>query len=196
MKKKVEILHEQDVFHQAIFTIRAARLRHERYDGSMSEEVVRLNLDRGDSVAALVHDVEEDSLVFTEQFRYPTLASGPGWLLELPAGGVDADETPEESLARELLEETGLTVTAMEPIGTFFLSPGGSSERILLYYVTVDRGSRIGDGGGAAEEGEDIKVVTMPVREAMAALDEQRILDAKTIIGLQWLVLRQQGAPS
>lgn len=190
MHKKLEILDEQVVFQQAIFTVRAARLKHERYDGSMSSELVRLNLDRGDSVAALVHDVARDLLVFTEQFRYPTISAGPGWLLELPAGSIDAEETPKETLARELLEETGLSVSSEQLIGTFFLTPGGSSERVLLYYVTVNIDSKIADGGGASDEGEDIRVVTLSVADAMASLKENRIHDAKTIIGLQWLALQ------
>lgn len=191
MTKRFEILKERDVFRQAIFTVREAHLRHEKYDGTMSEEIVRLNLERGDSVAAIVHDVARDLLYFTEQFRYPTIANSSGWLLELPAGAVDAGETPEETLARELLEEIGVNASAFQPIGTFFASPGGSSERILLYYASVDQRARVTDGGGSSEEGEDIRVVTMPVAEAMDALADQRIEDAKTIIGLQWLALAQ-----
>lgn len=193
MTKKFEILKERDVFKQAIFTVQEAHLRHEQYDGTMSDEIVRLNLDRGDSVAAIVHDAGRDVLYFTEQFRYPTIATSSGWILELPAGIVDASEAPQDTLTRELLEEIGVKAGAIELIGTFFVSPGGSSERILLYYVSVDQGARVADGGGSSEEGEDIRVVTMSVAEAMHALAEQRIQDAKTIIGLQWLALGQPG---
>lgn len=192
MKKQYEILKERDVFKQAIFTVREAHLRHEKFDGTMSEELVRLNLDRGDSVAAIVHDEGRDLLYFTEQFRYPIIANSSGWLLELPAGMVDVGETPQDTLARELLEEIGVRASGFQPIGTFFSSPGGSSERILLYYACIDESARIAEGGGAGREGEDIKVVTMSVAEAMDALAEQRIQDAKTIIGLQWLALAQQ----
>lgn len=188
---KYQILKERPVFEQAVFTVQEAHLRHEQFDGTMSAELVRLNLDRGDSVAAIVHDPERDLLYLTEQFRYPTIATSSGWLLELPAGIVDAGETPQESLEREVLEETGFKVTDLQLVSTFFASPGGSSERILLHYARVDDSVRVSDGGGSGREGEDIRVVSMSVAEALTALDEQRIQDAKTIIGLQWLALRQ-----
>lgn len=194
MTKKFEILKERDVFRQAIFTVREAHLRHEKHDGTMSDEIVRLNLDRGDSVAAIVHDVARDLLYFTEQFRYPTIANSSGWLLELPAGIVDAGETPQDTLARELLEEIGVEAGGFQLIGSFFSSPGGSSERILLYYASVDHRARVAEGGGSSEEGEDIRVVTMSVAEAMDALADQRIQDAKTVIGLQWLALEARDA--
>jgi len=189
MTKKIDILNERDVFSQAIFTVREAHLRHEKYDGTMSDKLVRLNLERGDSVAAIVHDPDRDLLFFAEQFRYPTVAKGSGWLLELPAGTVDNQEAPEEALRREVLEEIGRQVSELRPIGTFFLSPGGSSERVLLYYATVDHSAHVSNGGGSTKEGEDIKVVSMSIAEAMKALAEQRVRDAKTVIGLQWLAL-------
>jgi len=188
---KFEILKEREVFQRAIFTVQEAHLRHEKFDGTMSDEIVRLNLDRGDSVAAIVHDAGQDLLYFTDQFRYPTVANGTGWLLELPAGIVDGSETPTETLAREVREEIGFEVDDMLLIGTFFMSPGGSSERILLYYANVDQSTRVTDGGGSIEEGEDIRVVSMSVADAMDALAGQRIQDAKTIIGLQWFALEK-----
>ena len=198
VNRKVELLKEQDVFHQAIFTVREARLRHELRNGTMSDEIVRLNLDRGDSVAALVHNVESDEIVLTLQFRYPTYqkGEGPGWLLELPAGVVRRGEDPAGTLMRELEEEIGYRARNIVPITSFYLSPGGSSERIWLYYVEVDASSRVSDGGGVADEGEDIEVVYMPVTEALTAVEEQQLPDAKTIIALQWLAARRLLAAS
>jgi nudix-type nucleoside diphosphatase (YffH/AdpP family) len=191
MTKRIEIIEETEVFKQAIFRVVAATLKFELYDGTMSDKLVRLNLDRGDSVAALIHDVQNDVLLMTEQFRYPTHEKGPGWLTEIVAGMVDTDEAPADSMRREIWEEVGYRVSSLQHIGTFYLSPGGSSERIHLYYSAVDQADRGSSGGGELSEGEDVLVMKMPVDQALEELDRGRIMDAKTMIALQWLALNR-----
>lgn len=194
MAKRVEILKREEVFRKAIFRLQEVRLRHELYAGGMSDEIVRLSLERGDSVSAVVHDTVDDLVVFTEQFRYPTFEKGPGWILELPAGMLDAgDATPTASIEREILEETGYAASGGEHVATFYVSPGGTSERIHLYYFAVQPADRRTEGGGKHSEGEDIRTVTLPVSEALARAADGRIEDAKTLIGLQWLALRLAG---
>jgi nudix-type nucleoside diphosphatase (YffH/AdpP family) len=171
------------------FKVDELRVVFERYDGTMTPELRRLVFERGDSVAAVVRNRDTGGLLFTEQFRAPTLDKGPGWLLEVMAGMIDADEAPERTLARELAEELGFALLRHERIGTFYLSPGGSSERIWLYYAEVGADRRVGAGGGVAREHEDIRIVELSDAEARAALDGGRIEDAKSIIGLQWLIV-------
>jgi nudix-type nucleoside diphosphatase (YffH/AdpP family) len=187
MKKRVEILSKRRVFQQAIFAIDEVRLRHELYSGGMSAELTRLNLDRGDSAAAILHDPERDVVIFTEQFRYPTLDNGHGWLLEAPAGMI-AEADPMASLRREIQEEIGFDVEEVRWIGTFYVSPGGTSERIFLYYAAVSPADKTGAGGGIGEE--DIRVVEIPFRDAIRMMTEGAIMDAKALIGLQWMLLR------
>jgi ADP-ribose pyrophosphatase len=192
MKKRIEVISEQEVFRKFIFRIKEAHFRFERYDGSMSDETIRLNLDRGDSVAAIVHDTSNDTVVLTEQLRYPTCAKGPGWIMELPAGVLDESEEPAQALRREIIEEVGYSVSSIEPISTFYVSPGGTSERILLFYASVTPSNRVSSGGGLESEGEDIRTVSLPVAEALQRVRDGEIVDAKTIIGLQWLELNGQ----
>mgnify|MGYP000175391092 CR=1 FL=1 len=192
MKKRIEIIKKAEVFRQAIFRVVAATLRYELYNGKMSDEMVRLNLDRGDSVAALIHDVQNDVLIMIEQFRYPTHENGPGWLTELAAGMVDADDTPSETMKREIWEEVGYRVSTLQHIGTYYMSPGGSSERIFMYYTAVNQADRGSDGGGKLSEGEDVLVKQVPVDQALEDLNQGRILDAKTAIALQWLELNRE----
>lgn len=162
----------------------------ERHDGTMTPPLRRLVFERGDAVAAVVRHRDSGRLLFTEQFRAPTLDKGPGWLLEVMAGMIDAGEAPEAALRRELHEELGFALLHAEPIATFYVSPGGSSERIWLYYAEVTEATRSGPGGGVADEHEDIRIVEMTDAEARAALDAGRLPDAKSIIGLQWLLSR------
>lgn len=191
MTKRIEIIQKEEVFRQAIFRVVAATLKYELYNGMMSDELVRLNLDRGDSVAALIHDVQNDVLLMAEQFRYPTHEKGPGWLTEIVAGMVDAGEKPSDSMKREIWEEVGYRVSSLRHIGTFYMSPGGSSERIHLYYSAVDQADRGSNGGGKLSEGENVLVLTIPVDQALEELDRGRVMDAKTMIALQWLALNR-----
>ena len=193
MSRKVEIISKEEVFHKAIFRIEEIHLRHERFDGAMSEPIMRLNLERGDGVAAVVHDPESGSVVLVEQFRPSTYEKGPGWLLELPAGVVEAGDDMLATMQRELVDEIGYRVDNLRHINTFYLSPGGTSERIHLYYARVAAHHATDPGGGLVEEGEDIRIVTVPLTEVFPMIEAGVIADAKTIIGLQWLRLHPLG---
>lgn len=187
MKRRVEIINKQEIFRKFIFRIEEVHLRHERFDGSMSRELVRLNLNRGDSVAAVVHHPEDDTILLTEQFRYSTFEKSGGWIYEIPAGTVEEDENPAQTMRREMEEETGYEVDVLHHIATFYLSPGGTSERIILYYARLDADEPVGQGGGLEHEGEDIRTLVMRVDDALKMMREGQINDAKTLIGLQWL---------
>ncbi len=191
MPKRVDILNRAEVFQKSIFRMEAITFRYETYAGDMSADIQRLSLDRGDSVAAVVHETKQNVLIFTEQFRISTYDKGPGWLLELPAGILEAGEAPDRAMRRELEEEIGYRVSSLQHINTFYLSPGGISERVFLFYARVSTTQRVSMGGGLAAEGENIRVVTLPVPEALHRIQSGKIVDAKTIIGLQWLKLQQ-----
>ncbi|RMF76699.1 MAG: NUDIX hydrolase [Chloroflexi bacterium] len=194
--KQIEIIHTRTIFDRRIsessrFQLKETRLRYERYDGTMSDEIVRLNLERGDSAAVLIHNQAKDVLLFTEQFRYPTYEKGPGWMLEVTAGMVDEGENPAETMRRELQEEIGYQVQSLQKISTFYVSPGGTSERIHLFYASVTDSDRTGKGGGLAREGEDIRTVALSVDEAIKMVESGEICDAKTMIAVQWLQLNR-----
>src|SRR5262245_21447621 len=140
------------------FKVDEAKVSFERFDGSMTPPVRRLVFERGDSVAAVVFDRDAEQLLLTEQFRFPTLAKGPGWVIEIIAGMIEAGEQPEDSLRREIEEELGYRADRIEHIATFYVSPGGSSERIWVYYVEVGEAGRVSVGGGMPGEHEAIRV--------------------------------------
>jgi nudix-type nucleoside diphosphatase (YffH/AdpP family) len=190
MPSRVEIHSRRRVF-DGFFKIEEAELAYERFDGSMTPPLKRLVFERGDSVAALVYHRDEDRLLFLRQFRYPTYEKGPGWVTEVVAGMQEHGEPAEDALKREILEEIGYEVSHLEPIATFYVSPGGSSERIVLYYAEVTAAGKVAAGGGLIEENEDIVTVSYSRAELVQAVAAGQIQDAKTLIGILWFQVRQ-----
>jgi ADP-ribose pyrophosphatase len=169
-----------------------AVVSHPRYDGRR-QTVTRLSLERGDSVALLLVDRKARKVWLTEQFRYSTLAKGPGWILELPAGTVESGETPEETARREAGEETGVAPPALERVASFYVSPGGSSERIVLYYAAVDDAKRdIELAHRTRDPDEDIRLVEEDLDAFMDDARLGRVDDAKTLIGGLWLLANRE----
>jgi nudix-type nucleoside diphosphatase (YffH/AdpP family) len=178
------------------FKVEEAYVRYEHFDGTMSPLVRRLNFERGDSVAILIYNPLTERIVLVNQFRYPTYEKGPGWITEAVAGMVGVNEDPEAAIRRELQEEAGYQILRLEPISTFYVSPGGSSERIILYYAEVDQSDRQGAGGGLASENEDIRTVELSLPEALEQIRTGELADAKTVIGVFWLQARLMRKPA
>lgn len=191
MDRTVRIIERKDVFKQ-FYRMEEVILQHSRFDGRMSNEMSRLVFQRGDSVGILIQDPVRQEVILTEQFRMATYDKGPGWLLELPAGMLEFGEDPEDCARRETFEETGYAVKDLESIGMFYLSPGGSSERIYLFYAEADFNSKTGDGIGLEAEDEDILTHVISTKKAYEMARSGEIQDAKTLIAIQWLELRNR----
>ncbi len=185
---KVVIKNIERIFDQ-FFKIDRAVIQHEKFDGTMTSELVRLNFERGSSVAILLFNPLKKTVLFTKQFRFPAWQANTdhGWMLEIPAGMVPSEIEPKTIAIQETEEEVGYTITDAELIYDVFPTPGGSSERLFLYYAEVGESQRTSSGGGIEDEGEDIQIIEMPIEDAFAQMSGRKIVDAKTIIALQWL---------
>jgi nudix-type nucleoside diphosphatase (YffH/AdpP family) len=194
VKRKV-VVSQRALILDDYFKVEDARVSYEKFDGTMSAPVRRLDLKRGDAVAAVVFNRARGRVVLVNQFRYAALARGEGWLTEIVAGLVDEGEAPEEAARREILEETGYEVEKLERISCFYPTPGITSERIVLFYAETRGADPVSKGGGVEHEHEDIQVLELPLSDAFAQVDRGEIADGKTIIGLMWLKERmRQGA--
>lgn len=183
---KYEIIKEEIVFDN-FFKIKKAKIKHDSFD-STTIEVDRLSFERGDSVAILIYEKDTESLLFTNQFRYPTIKEKEGWILELTAGTIEGAEEPMQRVKKEVEEEIGYKISEIEFISSFFVSPGGTSERILLYYSEVNSTNKVFKGGGMKYEKEDIQLIKIGIKEVIAQLKNNTFRDAKTIIGIQWFI--------
>ena len=184
---KYSISEERIVFNDH-YKIVKAQVTYETFNGG-EINTKRLAFERGDSVAIVLFEKETESILLTNQFRYPACKHNTGWLLEIPAGSLEENENPEECVIREVLEEMGYQIETPELVNTFYVSPGGSTERVFLFYTEVSQKDKTEKGGGNDNEHEDIETVKIPVSEISEKLLE--LQDAKTIIGLQWLLLKR-----
>ena len=195
MPARAVIARQQRLFDD-FFKIDELLVTHRQIDGTTSSVQRRLVFERGDSVAVLLFNRDRRTVVLVEQFKAPTLiarrrddpATTDGWLVEPLAGMIDTGEAPEAAAIRETLEETGYRIREPELIGRFFVSPGGTSERVFLYFAEVGDADRVGMGGGIDDE--DIKVLEIGLEELFEQIARGLIEDAKLAIGAYWLQSR------
>ena len=154
-------------------------------------ELAREVIDHGHAVAVLPVDPVRRMALLVRQWRPPLLETDDDpFLLEACAGLIDDGETPERAMHREAEEELGIRLENLEACGRVITSPGCLTETVGLYLATYHDGTRIFDGGGLAHEGEDIEIVEMPLDDLFAFARSGVLLDAKTLILVQMLMMR------
>jgi nudix-type nucleoside diphosphatase (YffH/AdpP family) len=190
--RAVAITQQRRLFDD-FFKIDELMVAHQKNDGTTSSVQRRLVFERGDSVAVLLFNRDRNTIVLVEQFKVPALVARKrdeptttdGWLVETLAGMIDAGETPQMAAIRETLEETGYRIATPELIGRFFASPGGTSERVFLYFAEVGDADRVSPGGGI--EAEDVKVLEVGLDQTFEQLAGGLIEDPKLAIAAYWL---------
>ncbi len=161
---------------------------YRRRDGDW-ETQTRQTYDRGDGAVILPFDPERRTVLLVRQFRFPAYVTGHQEpLIEACAGLLDADD-PETCIRKEAEEELGYRLRGVKHLFTPYMSPGSLTERLSFFVADYTPADRISEGGGAADEGEDIEVLEMTLDDAVAGITDGRIIDAKTIILLQHLKL-------
>jgi ADP-ribose pyrophosphatase len=179
--------HKEETLFDEFFEVKRGLLQFERFDGTMSPEVIRYSFSKWDAVAVLVYHTERDAYILVKQMRYPPTHHGiDPWLTEIVAGGISPGEDEEAAGIREVVEEIGYQPRSMQRIMRFYVSPGIMSERITLFYAEVDETLKLHNGGGLLQEDEDIQLVWVPKSKAKEWLAQQAIGDSKTTIALLW----------
>ena len=172
------------------YTLRKITYSYLQQDGS-SRTVSREAYDRGNGAVILLYNTVVGKVILTRQFRLPTFINGnaTGMLIEACAGLLDNDN-PEECIKRETEEETGYRVTDVKKIFEAYMSPGSVTEILHFFIAAYSKTMKIGNGGGLADEEEDIEVLELPINDAMEMINTGEIRDAKTIMLLQYIKLQ------
>ncbi|SHG68037.1 NUDIX domain-containing protein [Geodermatophilus nigrescens] len=184
------VVRDVELLAAAWHVLRRTTFDQRRRDGRWTTEQ-RETYDRGNGAALLPYDVARRTVLLTRQFRFPAYVNGSpdGMLVEAAAGLLD-EQDAETAVRREAAEELGVVVGEVTRVFDVFTSPGSVTERVVCFAAPYTPADRVTAGGGVAEEGEDIEVLELDVDEALAMVDDGRIADAKTIMLLQWAVLR------
>lgn len=160
--------------------------------GRRSKLIREVN-DHGHAAAVLAHDPARKTVLLVKQFRFGAAVAGyVDDMVEVCAGLLDGD-APEVCALKEAREEMGTELRKLRSVGIIYSSPGALTERIHLFIGEYSAESRKGPGGGLVHEGEDIEVVEMPFDTAYGLIASGGIVDAKTVILLQYLKLKQGG---
>jgi nudix-type nucleoside diphosphatase (YffH/AdpP family) len=152
-----------------------------------SETQVREVYDRGNGAVILLYNLTKKTVVLTRQFRLPTYLNGntSGMVIEACAGLLDT-ENPEECIIRETEEETGYRLSSVKKVFQSYMSPGSVTEILHFFIGEYQPNMKVSDGGGLAEEHENIEVLEYSFDQAYQMITTGEIVDAKTIMLLQY----------
>ncbi|RLC94381.1 MAG: NUDIX hydrolase [Chloroflexi bacterium] len=159
---------------EQVYKGRAVRLRVDTVEKTGGRRTTRDVVEHDDCVAILAFDAE-DNVLLVRQFRHAVGAE----LLEVPAGGIEPNETPDQAVCRELQEETGYFPNKVKRLGGFYSAPGYCTEYLYLYLATdlVFRPLW-------AEDSEGIELARVPYSNVPALIASGDIRDAKSIAAL------------
>lgn len=149
----------------------------------------RETYDRGDGATILLFNRHTQKVLLTRQFRFPVFVNGHDGMFIETAGGLLDNASPEARIRAEVEEETGYRVDRVRKVFEAYMSPGSVTEKLHFFVGEYDGTNKIAAGGGLEDEGEDIEVIEIPFFEALDSILSGEILDAKTIMLLQYVAL-------
>ena len=187
VKDRIRI-HQTRLLSDNWYVLKTTRFDWKRRDGVWQTQE-REHYDRGNGAVLLPYNPAARTVLLVRQFRLPAYLNGYDDLLIEAAAGLLDDAQPEVRIRAEVEEELGYRLGAVRKVFEAFMSPGSVTEILHFFVAEYDPSMRIGDGGGHADEGEDIDVLEPTVYEALAMIADGRIRDAKTIMLLQHLAL-------
>jgi nudix-type nucleoside diphosphatase (YffH/AdpP family) len=172
------------------YILRKITYDYVKKDGSRQTQT-REAYDRGNGATILLYNKTLRTVILTRQFRLPTFLNGnpDGMLIETCAGLLEMDN-PEDCIRRETEEETGYKINSVRKVFEAYMSPGAVTEIIYFFIAEYSADMKVTEGGGVAHEEENIEVLETGIDQAMKMVDTGEIRDAKTIMLLQYIILK------
>tara|TARA_R110000868_G_scaffold121034_3_gene321190 strand:- start:89623 stop:90204 length:582 start_codon:yes stop_codon:yes gene_type:complete len=178
---------KKEVLSDNWYTLNKLSFEYQKEDGTW-EKQQREAYDRGNGAAILLYNKAKKTVVLTRQFRMPTYINGNenGMMIEVCAGLLDGDH-PEDCIKKEVEEETGYKVDEVKKVFESYMSPGSVTEILYFFIGSYEDAIKVNEGGGAADETENIEVLEYPFETALNMIETGEIKDAKTIMLLQYV---------
>jgi GDP-mannose pyrophosphatase NudK len=160
--------------------------RQRRRDGEWQQRKREI-YDHGNSTVILPYDPQRKTVLLACQLRLPVyLQDGDERTIEACAGKLDGEQA-ERRIIKEMEEELGYRIDKVERLFALYVSPAAVAEKIEFFTCAYSPGEKVSAGGGLADEGEDIDVVEMTLEQANSMIASGQIIDAKTVILVQYL---------
>jgi nudix-type nucleoside diphosphatase (YffH/AdpP family) len=168
------------------YTLNKVTFEYQREDGTW-ETQIREAYDRGNGAAILLYNIQKGTVVLTRQFRMPTFLNGntDGMMVEACAGLLEKGNA-EQTIKMEVEEETGYKIDHVKKVFEAYMSPGSVTEILYFFIGQYTDAMKVGEGGGAEDETENIEVLELPFKKALQMMETGEIRDAKTIMLLQY----------
>lgn len=143
---------------------------------------------RGNGAAILLYNKEKSTVILTRQFRMPAYENNKkdGMSIEVCAGAIDNNDKPLETIIRETEEEVGYKIGSAKQVLTAYTSPGALTEKMYLFVAEYNASMKVNEGGGLQSENEDIEILEIAFSEALEMINNEEIIDAKTIMLIQY----------
>jgi GDP-mannose pyrophosphatase NudK len=183
-------IQKSEILSDDWYTLRKITYDSLQKDGSWKTQS-REAYDRGNGATILLYNADSKTVILTKQFRLPTFINGnpTGLLIESCAGLLDQDNA-EDCIKRETEEETGYRISKVKKIFEAYMSPGSVTEILHFFIAEYASNMKVSEGGGLADEQEDIVVLDLGFDLALSMIDTGEIKDGKTIMLLQHLRLK------
>lgn len=182
----IRILKEE-VLSDKKYTLKQYDFERKNRKGEWTQQQKQV-FDHGNAATVLLYNTEKNTVILTRQFRLASYVNGhpDGRLIETPAGLLEKGEAPEQTMLREIKEETGYDVPQVTKIFEAYSSAGVFTEIIHYFVAPYTSKQRVAKGGGLEEEGEELDVLELPFSEAWRMVESGEIRDAKTLLLLHY----------
>jgi GDP-mannose pyrophosphatase NudK len=189
MSEAVKILH-REIISRAFGLLERVTFGRRKFDGT-AQEITREFYDTGPGATILLYDAERRRILLVRQFRPAVyLVEGRDSLIETCAGKLEGAAAAER-IVMEVLEETGVRIGTPTYLFSAYMSPGVYAEKISFFTAPYSPRDKVTNGGGLADEGEDIEIIEPTLDEALAMIANGEIADAKTILLIHYAVLHK-----
>ena len=179
----MSLLKEKTISSENIFSGKVISLQVDEVE-LPNGKIAKREIIKHPGAVAIIAITDENKIVMVEQYRKALEQT----IIEIPAGKLESGEQPDVCAKRELEEETSYECESLELLNSFYTSPGFANEIVHVYLA---KGLTKKEDAAGLDEDEFVNLMELTIGEALQAIEEKKIYDAKTIFAVQYLQLQE-----